>query len=127
MARFAPTHRFAVLHKVENWIKAKTRPATSLPVLETARDLLRSKGKLVAENALLGQQLIVLQRSVKQPKLTRQDRWLMVVLSSKLPHWKQVTHEQKQGTSQVRRKHKGPEPERQPGQHSSDAEHQQWR
>ncbi len=80
----------AVLHKVEQWIKAKTKPATSSQVVETASDLLRSKAELVAENALLRQQLIVLKRSVKQPKLTRHDRWLMVLLSSRLPHWKQA-------------------------------------
>jgi putative transposase len=79
-----------LVDKVLQWIKAKIKPATPSQALETARDLLRSKGKLVAENALLGQQLIVLQRSVKQPKLTRQDRWLMMVLSSTLPHWKQA-------------------------------------
>ncbi len=80
----------AALDKVQQWIKAKTKPATSSQVLETASDLLRSRAELVAENALLRQQLIVLRRSVKQPKLTRHDRWLMVLLSSKLPHWKQA-------------------------------------
>src|SRR3954453_13434541 len=71
-------------------MKAQTKPASSSQVLDTARDLLRSKRELVAENALLRQQVIVLKRSVKQPKLTRHDRWLMVLLSSKLPHWKQA-------------------------------------
>src|SRR5438477_8479236 len=79
-----------VLHKAHNWIKAKTKPATSSQILETASDLLRSRAELVAENVLLRQQLIVLRRSVKQPKLTGQDRCLMVLLSSKLPHWKQA-------------------------------------
>ena len=81
---------WGVLQKVHNWIKAQTKPATSSQLLETASDLLRSKAELVAENAFLRQQVIVLKRSVKQPKLTRQDRWLMVLLSSKLPHWKQA-------------------------------------
>ena len=31
-----------------------------------------------------------MKRSVKQPKLTSRDRWLMVLLSSKLAHWKQA-------------------------------------
>jgi hypothetical protein len=80
----------AILEKVQAWIKAKTKPATTSQILETARDLLRTKAELVAENALLRQQLIVLKRSVKHPKLTRHDRWLMVLLASKLPNWKQA-------------------------------------
>ncbi|MEP7287160.1 MAG: integrase, partial [Chloroflexota bacterium] len=50
----------AILQKVQNWLKAKTKPATCSQALETASDLLRSKSELVAENALLRQQLIVL-------------------------------------------------------------------
>jgi putative transposase len=50
----------------------------------------RSKTALVTENALVRQQLIVLKRSVKQPKLTGRDRWLMVLLSSKVAYWKQA-------------------------------------
>ena len=44
----------------------------------------------MAENALLRQQLIVLQRQVKQPTFTPVDRGLLVVLASRLPHWKQA-------------------------------------
>jgi hypothetical protein len=80
----------SVLQKVQHWISAKTKPASSSQVLETAGDLLRSRAELVAENALLRQQVIVLKRSVKQPKLSRHDRWLMVLLSSQLPHWGQA-------------------------------------
>jgi hypothetical protein len=75
---------------VQSWLKAKTKPAAPSQVLETARDLLRPKAELVAENALLRQQLIVLKRGVKQPKLTHHDRWLMVLLARKLPNWKQA-------------------------------------
>jgi hypothetical protein len=64
----------AVLHTLHQWLKATTKPATSSQVLETASDLLRSRTELVTENALLRQQLIVLKRCVKQPKLTRHDR-----------------------------------------------------
>lgn len=80
----------AVLHKVQRWIKTKTKPAASSQILESASDLLRRKAELVAENALYRQPLIVLKRSVKPPKLTGQDRWRMVLLSSRLPHWKQA-------------------------------------
>jgi putative transposase len=79
-----------LVRKAQVWIKTNTTPASSSQVLGTVADLFRSKNELVAENALLRQQVIVLKRSVKQPKLTRRDRWLMVLLSSKLPHWKQA-------------------------------------
>src|SRR5947209_19594780 len=51
-------------------------------------DLARGKGKLVAENALLRQQLIVLQRQVKRPSLTRFERLLLLLLASRIPTWK---------------------------------------
>jgi hypothetical protein len=76
-----------LLPKVQKWIIAKTIPANSTQLLGTTTDLLRSKTELVAENALWQQQLIILKRSVKQPKLTYRDRWLMALLSSKLAHW----------------------------------------
>ena len=48
-------------------------------------DLTRSKSELVLENALLRQQLIVLQRHVKRPVLTWRDRVLLVLIARKLP------------------------------------------
>jgi putative transposase len=53
-----------------------------------ALDLTRSKTQLVLENVLLRQQLIVLQRQVKRPALTWQDRTLLVLIASKLPSWR---------------------------------------
>jgi hypothetical protein len=43
-----------------------TKPATDSLILSTMADLLRSKPEFVAENMLLRQQLIVLQRTVKR-------------------------------------------------------------
>jgi putative transposase len=54
----------------------------------TALDLTRSKSELVLENALLRQQLIVLQRQGKHPALTWRDRALFVLIASKLPSWR---------------------------------------
>jgi putative transposase len=67
-----------------------TRPHNSSDSLAfgTARDLARSKSELILENALLRQQLIVLQRQGKRPTLTWRDRALFVLLASKLPSWK---------------------------------------
>jgi transposase InsO family protein len=50
----------------------------------------RSKQELVLENALLRQQLSVLQRQIQRPKLSWRDRTLIVLLTSKLRSWRQA-------------------------------------
>ena len=62
---------------------------TSLP-LSTFTDLGRSKSELIAENALLRQQLIVLKRQVKRPRFTRTDRILLVLLAMVVRTWQQA-------------------------------------
>ncbi len=62
---------------------------TSLP-LSTFTDLGRSKSELIAENALLRQQLIVLKRQVKRPRFTRTDRILLVLLARVVRTWQQA-------------------------------------
>ncbi|MBN1979521.1 MAG: hypothetical protein JW918_19160 [Anaerolineae bacterium] len=57
-------------------------------VLSTALDITRSRLELILENALLRQQLIVLKRQSKRPKLTWRDRALFVLLVSKIRTWK---------------------------------------
>lgn len=52
------------------------------------RDLVHTKPQLIAENALLRQQLIVLNRSVKRPRLTNTDRSRLILLASRVPVWK---------------------------------------
>ena len=64
-------------------------PACSLP-LGTRADLARSKAELVAENALLRQQLIILKRQVKRPACTKTDRILLVLLARAVRAWKQA-------------------------------------
>lgn len=53
-------------------------------------DMTRSKAELIAENAFLRQQLIVLQRQTKRPQLTPWDRALLVWLASRLQRWRQA-------------------------------------
>ncbi len=67
-----------------------TSPAKSFQITGTVLDLTRSKAELLAENALLRQQLIVLNRQVKQPHFKPLDRFLMVVLASWFCSWKQA-------------------------------------
>src|SRR5256885_8923377 len=70
--------------KVQQW----TKPTDGSAVLEMVSDLMRGKSELVLENALLRQQVIVLKRSVKRPKVNNADRRVMVILASRLRGWR---------------------------------------
>lgn len=63
-------------------------PASSVP-LGLALDLPRSRSELLIENALLRQQLVILQRQVQKPRFTRSDRLSFLLLASRLRNWKQ--------------------------------------
>jgi putative transposase len=76
--------RRAVKQHLRRW----TRPDSHSLAVNAVLDLARSKSELVLENALLRQQLIVLQRQVKRPALTWRDRVLFVLAASRLPSWK---------------------------------------
>ena len=66
-----------------------TTPLTSSLPLGTLADLARSKAELIAENALLRQQLIILKRQVKRPACTKRDRILLLLLARSVRAWKQ--------------------------------------
>ena len=73
------------VHAVRGRLLRRVRPATSRSlVLGAAADLVRSRSELVAENALLRQQLIVLARTARRPRLSRADRPLLVLLASRV-------------------------------------------
>jgi putative transposase len=74
-------------HHYIHWTKPDT--ATSLMV-GTLTDLARSKSELVAENALLRQQLIILRRHIKRPACTKTDRMLLVLLARAVRTWQQA-------------------------------------
>ena len=69
------------------WFERKlftwTQPTLPALVLYVG-DLRRDKSELVWENALLCQQLSILKRSVKHPKMTNTDQRILVVLTSRL-------------------------------------------
>ena len=67
-----------------------TKPLTSSLLLGTLVDLGRSKSELIAENALLRQQLIMLKRQVNRPACTKTDRILLVLLARAVRAWKQA-------------------------------------
>ncbi len=71
-------------------LKRWTTPRTETMIGGAVNDVAKSKVELIAENALLRQQFIVLKRQVKQVKLKGHERWLLVVLASKVRAWRQA-------------------------------------
>jgi putative transposase len=66
------------------------RPAAGTHATGTGRDLLRTRAQLVAENAFLRQQLVVLRRSVTRPLVTPAERALLVLLAGRVRAWQQA-------------------------------------
>ena len=79
-----------LLHSLGQRLAAATKPAGRTQLVEPLADVPRSKPQLLAENALLRQQLIILRRSTKRPRCTPADRALLVLLASRLPFWRQA-------------------------------------
>ena len=73
-------------HRFVDWIK----PSNTSLTLGTVTDLVRTKSELVAENALLRQQLVILRRQVKRPVCAKTDRMLLVLLVRMVRTWKQA-------------------------------------
>ena len=63
-----------LLSSLEQAFLHLTQPSHHSVVVATAVDLTRRKAELLAENALLRQQLIVLCRQVRKPRFTQSDR-----------------------------------------------------
>jgi putative transposase len=78
----------AVWSRLIEWSRAWARPDTHGLVGGAVADATRSKPELMLENALLRQQLIVLDRQVKRPRLSWRERGIIVLLASKLRNWK---------------------------------------
>jgi putative transposase len=76
----------ALQERVSRWIK----PRTTSFALGTLADLTRGKAELLAENALLRHQLIILRRQIKRPVCQRRDRLLLVLLARMVRTWKQA-------------------------------------
>jgi hypothetical protein len=70
------------------WVK----PLTTSLLLGTLADFTRGKSELIAENALLRQQLIILHRQIKRPVYRKTDRLLLVLLARMVWTWKQALY-----------------------------------
>ena len=55
-----------------------------------ARSLIRDQTELAAENLALRQQLAILERQSKRPKLKKRDRIFWVWLSKFWPRWRSI-------------------------------------
>ncbi len=78
------------LHQLRHRLLLWTRPTShSLPG-GALTDLTRTRSELIAENALLRQQLIIISRQVKRPVCVKTDRMLLVFLARAVHSWKQV-------------------------------------
>jgi putative transposase len=73
-----------IIHNLRAWAKPNAHTLMGSAVI----DVTRSKRALILENALLRQQLIVVERQVKRPTLTWRDRAVIVVLASRLQSWR---------------------------------------
>ncbi len=73
-------------HAVKRLVEQARSAATA--AAGVARDSVRSRTELLANHALVGQQLIVLRRSVKRPALGRADRLAMVVFARLSSAWR---------------------------------------
>jgi putative transposase len=78
------------LHAFQEGVLRWLKPLTTSLVFGILADLTRGKAELVAENALLRHQLIILQRQVKRPVYRKTDRLLLVLLASMVRSWKQA-------------------------------------
>jgi putative transposase len=77
---------YALQEHVLRWIK----PPMTSPVVGALVDLTRGKAELLAENALLRHQLLILHRQVKRPVYQKKDRLLLVLLAKMVRTWKEA-------------------------------------
>ena len=82
-------------HRVGQTIKTLLRPVRTTAALTSAAalDAVRPRSELVAENALLRLQILVLARTAPpRPRLFREDRLLLVLLARVNTAWRDALH-----------------------------------
>ena len=78
--------------RVKQHLKHWSRPVIDSIAAGSLSDLRRSLRDLIIENAMLIQQLIVLNRQVKRPQLNQGDRLRLVLLARMTEFWQQALH-----------------------------------
>ncbi len=76
-----------ILHAFQEGVLRQIKALTTSLVFSTLADLTRDKAELVAENALLRHQLIILRRQMKRPVYRKTDRLLLVLLARMVRIW----------------------------------------
>ena len=92
MLQYIRTYWLSLVSRFKKNQKTWSQPTTTKIIAGTLADLPRSRGDLIAENALLRQQLIVLNRQVKRPKLDNRDRFRLVLLARLTRFWQNTLH-----------------------------------
>lgn len=81
------------LQAIEEQVKTWTQPAPDRAIKGIVSDLFRGRKDLIAENAFLRQQVIVLSRQKPgRVQLTPHDRRVLVVLTHHVEEWKNALH-----------------------------------
>ena len=80
------------VRRVRASLETVTKPVSASLVLDTIADATRSRKHLIIENAMLRQQVIVLKRTVKKPKINRRDRLRLLTLARLTPFWQSAMH-----------------------------------
>ena len=81
---------FFCFHALQEHVLRWIKPPTTSPVVGALADLTRGKAELLAENALLRHQLLILHRQVKCPLYQKKDRLLLVLLAKMVRTWKEA-------------------------------------
>ena len=93
MSRFLTPIKLLVsscFHLFQRCLLRWTKPSHNPLLLGTVVDLARGKSELIAENALLRHQLVILRRQIKRPRYTKTDRLLLVLLARAVQAWRQA-------------------------------------
>ena len=90
--RFAKRLRHRLAHAANQRCRRVPQPAHSNLVTGTLADRPGSRAGLLAENARLGQQLVVLHRQTKTPGLSWRDRLSVLLLTACRSNWKSILH-----------------------------------
>jgi putative transposase len=81
---------FFRFHSIQGHFSRWIKPLTTSLLLGTFADITRGKSELLAENALLRYQLVILRRQIKRPAYRKRDRLLLVLLARMVQTWKQA-------------------------------------
>jgi hypothetical protein len=82
----------SIINRIKNKIKQLKKPTTPSLAMGTILDLPPSKTDWIVENAILRQQMIVLNRQLKRPQFTAGDRLRFVFLARLTNLWHTALH-----------------------------------